>query len=120
MVAGLADIISYIIKPVGVFFPGLTLSAMLGSAIYGVILYKKPLSLWRIIAANSTVTVFVNMLLNTYWLTILYGDAFAVLFPARALKQIIMLPIEIALFYTVAKLLSKANLLDVIGRRTLK
>lgn len=120
MVAGLSDIISYIIKPVGAFFPGLTLSAMLASAIYGAILYKRPVSLWRIIAANSAVTVFVNMLLNTYWMTILYGDAFAVLFPARAVKQIIMLPIEIVLFYTVAKMLSKANLMDMIGRRTLR
>ena len=120
MVAGLYDIISYIIKPVGAFFPGLTLSAMLGSVIYGVILYKRPLSLRRIIVANSTVTVFVNMLLNTYWMTILYGDAFAVLFPARAMKQIIMLPVEIILFYTVAKMFSKANLADMIGRRTLR
>lgn len=120
MVAGLSDIISYIIKPVGAFFPGLTLSAMLGSVIYGVILYKRPLSLRRIIVANSTVTVFVNMLLNTYWMTILYGDAFAVLFPARAMKQIIMLPVEIILFYTVAKMFSKANLADMIGRRTLR
>ena len=120
MVAGLSDIISYIIKPVGAFFPGLTLSAMLASAIYGAILYKRPVSLWRIIAANSAVTVFVNKLLNTYWMTIMYGDAFAVLFPARAVKQIIMLPIEIVLFYTVAKMLSKANLMDMIGRRTLR
>ena len=120
MVAGLSDIISYIIKPVGAFFPGLTLSAMLGSVIYGVILYKRPLSLRRIIVANSTVTVFVNMLLNTYWMTILYGDAFAVLFPARAMKQIIMLPVEIILFYTVAKMFSKANRADMIGRRTLR
>ena len=93
---------------------------MLGSVIYGVILYKRPLSLRRIIVANSTVTVFVNMLLNTYWMTILYGDAFAVLFPARAMKQIIMLPVEIILFYTVAKMFSKANLADMIGRRTLR
>ncbi len=49
-----------------------------------------------------------------------YVDAFAVLFPARAMKQIIMLPVEIILFYTVAKMFSKANLADMIGRRTLR
>ena len=83
-VAGLADIISYIMKPIGAFFPGLTLSAMAGSVIYGVILYRKPLSLGRVILANGLVTVFINLLLNTYWMTVLYGDAFMVLFPARA------------------------------------
>lgn len=114
IVAGLADIISYIIKPVGAFFPGLTISAMLAGIIYGVILYKRPLSLKRIILANTLVTVLINMLLNTYWMTILLGKGFLVIFPARALKQLIMLPIEVALFYTVSKVLMKARLPELL------
>ena len=115
-VAGLADIISYIMKPIGAFFPGLTLSAMAGSVIYGVILYRKPLSLGRVILANGLVTVFINLLLNTYWMTVLYGDAFMVLFPARALKQALMFPIDVILFYTVAKLLGKTGVLEGIRK----
>lgn len=114
IVAGLADIISYIIKPVGAFFPGLTISAMLASVIYGVILYKKPLSLKRIIVANSIVTVVINLLLNTYWMSILLGQGYMALFPARALKQLIMLPIEIVLFYTVSKMLDKARFFSMV------
>lgn len=116
VVAGLADIIAYIMKPIGAFFPGLTLSAMLASVIYGVVLYKKPLNLKRIIVANTAVTVFINLLLNTYWLTILYGDTFVVLFPARAVKQMIMLPVEILLFYVVSKMLERTNLFSIVGR----
>ena len=115
-VAGLADIISYIMKPIGAFVPGLTLSAMAGSVIYGVILYRKPLSLGRVILANGLVTVFINLLLNTYWMTVLYGDAFMVLFPARALKQALMFPIDVILFYTVAKLLGKTGVLEGIRK----
>lgn len=114
VVAGLSDIISYFIKPIGAFFPGLTLSAMLASVIYGIVLYKRPLSLKRVIVANTLVTVFINLLLNTYWMSILYGNAYMVLFPARALKQMIMLPIEVVLFYTVAKVFSRANLFDLV------
>lgn len=33
VVAGLADLISFVLKPVGAFFPGLTLSAMLAGVI---------------------------------------------------------------------------------------
>ena len=110
VIAGLADIISFILKPIGAYFPGLTISAMLASVIYGIVLYQKPLSLKRVILANATVTIFINMILNTYWMTILLGDGFMALFPARAVKQIIMFPIEIILFYTVAKALSKANI----------
>lgn len=114
MVGGLSDFISYLIKPVGRFFPGFTVSAMLGGVIYGTVLYKKPLSLWRVVAANSLVAVFINLFLNTFWLTVLYGDAFFVLLPARAVKQLVMLPIDVLLFYTTAKILSRAKLLGVL------
>lgn len=114
VVAGLSDIISYFIKPVGAFFPGLTISAMLASVIYGIVLYKKPLSLKRVIAANTLVTVFINLLLNTYWMSILYGNAYMALFPARAVKQMVMLPIEIVLFYTAARMFCRANLFDLV------
>lgn len=114
IVAALADIISYVIKPIGAFFPGLTFSAMLASVIYGVVLYKKPLSLKRVIVANGLVSVFINLLLNTYWMSVLYGNAYVVLFPARAVKQLVMFPIEVILFYTVTKMFSKANLFSLM------
>ncbi|MEE0954510.1 MAG: folate family ECF transporter S component [Eubacterium sp.] len=106
---GAADILKYIVKPTGPFFPGFTISGMLSGMIYGLVLYKKPVSLKRIIIANSIVTVFVNMLLNTYWLTLLYGKGFTVILPARIIKEAILLPIDIALFYLVSKALEKTN-----------
>ncbi len=114
VVAGLADIISFFLKPMGAFFPGLTISAMLASVIYGIVLYKKSLSLKRVIVANSLVTVFINLLLNTYWMSVLYGNAYMALFPARAVKQMIMLPIEILLFYTVSKVFNRVNLFALV------
>lgn len=115
VMGGLADIVKYLVKPTGPFFPGFTISGFFAGLIYGLILYKKPLSLKRIILANGLVTVLINLLLNTYWLTLLYGNAFVALLPARAVKQIIMLPIEIVLFYTVAKVLSRAHLFAAAG-----
>lgn len=109
MVGGLSDLISYLIKPIGGFFPGFTISAMAGGIIYGIILYKKRLSLIRVIIANSIVAVVINLVLNTYWLTLLYGNAFFALLPARAVKQLVMLPIDTLLFYVTAKVLSKAK-----------
>lgn len=117
MVGGLSDVMAYIIKPVGGFFPGFTISAMAGGIIYGTVLYKRPLSFLRVAAANSAVAVIVNLGLNTYWLTLLYGDAFFALLPVRAFKQLIMLPIDIVLFYVLARLLLKANLFEAVRRR---
>lgn len=116
VVGGLADLVKYLVKPTGPFFPGFTISGLLGGIIYGIVLYKKPLSMKRIIAANGLVTVLINLLLNTYWLTLLYGNTFVALLPARVVKQIIMLPIEVVLFYAVAKVLSRAHLFAGRGR----
>lgn len=110
IMGGLADIVKYLVHPTGPFFPGFTISGILGGLIYGLVLYQRPLSIKRVILANSLVTVLVNLLLNTYWLTALYGDALAALLPARLVKQLIMLPIEVILFYTVARVLAKAHL----------
>lgn len=114
IVGGLADLVKYLVKPTGPFFPGFTVSGFCGGLIYGFVLYKKPLTIKRVILANVLVAVLVNLGLNTYWLTILYGDGFFALLPARILKQIIMLPIETVLFYTVAKMLAKANVLAMV------
>ncbi len=82
--------------------------------IYGVILYKKPLSIKRIALANGLVMIFVNICLNTYWLTLLYGQAFMAILPARVIKQIVLFPIYVALFYGVSKIMGKAHLFTMV------
>ncbi len=111
IIGGTADILKYLVNPTGPFFPGFTISGILGGLIYGCVLYKQPLKLSRVILANTLVTVFVNLLLNTYWVTLLYGNAFMVLLPARIIKQIVMLPLEVALFYAVARVLKKSRII---------
>jgi ECF transporter S component (folate family) len=114
LIGGLADVLKYLVNPTGPFFPGFTISGFLGGLIYGIVLYKKPLSIKRVIVANALVTVLINLLLNTYWLTLLYGNAFMALFPARIIKQLVMLPIEVILFYAVARVLVKAKIFTLL------
>ena len=114
LIGALADILKYMVKPTGPFFPGFTISGFFGGLIYGMVLYKKPLSVKRVIAANMLVTILVNLLLNTYWLTLLYGNAYMALLPGRVIKQIVMLPIEVILFYAVAKVLAKSGVFAFI------
>lgn len=110
LIGGLADLLKYMVHPTGPFFPGFTISGLAGGLIYGIVLYKKPLSLKRVFAANGLVTLIVNLGMNTYWLTLLYGSGFMAILPARIMKEAIMLPVCAILFYTVAKVLSKARL----------
>lgn len=97
------DILTFIVRPTGPFFFGFTLSSIITGFLYGILLYKKPLSLKRIIVTNVVHLILINLLLNTYWLTILYGYNFLAILPLRALKAFIMLPIETVMLYTVIK-----------------
>ena len=91
---GALDILKYIIRPTGAFFPGFTISAMVGGVLYGCFLYKRPISFWRVLAAELTVSIICNMLLGTLWLSMLYGKAFMALLPMRVFKNIMMWPVN--------------------------
>ena len=110
------DMLKYFIKPTGQWFPGFTLNAMLGGLIYGMILYKKPISLPRILIAKLVVVVLINMLLNTLWLSMLYGKAFMVLLPPRVVKNLVMWPIDAVLFWSIAKVVERTGVFRIIRR----
>lgn len=107
MMGGVADILKYIARPTGPFFFGFTFNAILGGLIYGLLLYKKPVRLMRIVIAKLCVMIIINLGFTTLWLSILYGQAFMVLLPMRLLKEIIMLPIETTLLFVFAKAMEK-------------
>lgn len=96
---GALDLLKYILKPTGPYFFGFTFNAMLSGIIYGTILYKKPISITRIVLAEFLIKLFVNCILNTLWLSMLYGQGFFALLPLRVLKNVIMLPIDSFILY---------------------
>jgi len=100
ILGGLSDILCYIVRPTGAFFPGFTLSAILQGVIYGLIL-KKDQGLVRILIAQGLDTVLVSLILNPLWLMILYGNGFIAFFTARIIKVLIMFPINVVLLAVV-------------------
>ena len=102
---GAMDIVKYMIKPTGGFFPGFTITAIVAGMINGCFLYHRKITIKRALAVGLIITIFCNMILNTYWLSILYGKGFFLLLPMRVFKNIIMWPIESLLMYSVLKLL---------------
>ena len=112
--SGALDILKFVIKPTGAFFPGFTLDAMLAGLIYGVLLYKKPVSLKRILAAKFLVAVLINILLGTLWLSMLYGKGFLVLLPARLYKNLFMWPVNSLVSYGILKAMEAAGLFRMV------
>lgn len=114
IMGGVADILKFIIKPTGPFLIGYTLSAILGPVIYGIMLYKKPITLWRILLSKTVVAIFINLLLGTYWSYLYRGAAFWASLPAKLIQQVIQVPIQSILFYLVMKTLQEAKVFQRI------
>lgn len=111
------DVLTYIVKPSGAFHPGLTFNAFLTGVIYGLFLYKKPLSFKRILLADTVQMVIINFFLTTLWVTQLTGTSFFAIFPPRAIKALITLPIESLLFYSTAKAVEATGINKLLSRR---
>ena len=98
-----ADFLGYIAKPTGPYFPGFALSNIISGVIYGILLYKKPVTVKRVVMTEILETIVISMLMNSLWLSILYGNGFWPVFTARVVKSIVMIPINSFLLYTVLK-----------------
>ena len=96
------------------FFPGYTLSTMLGVFLYALFFYRTDLTVWRVFLAKFLTNV-ENVLLGTLWSAIMTGKAWMVLAPARALKNLVMFPIQslllCALFAALLPALRRAKLI---------
>lgn len=114
MSGAITDIVEFIINPNGSFFIGYTITAMLGELIYALYFYKQKISLPRIILAKITISYIVNVFIGSFWSMILYSKGYIYYMIKSLIKNTIMLPIEIAILYTVFRfiypILKKKNL----------
>ncbi len=102
VVAAIADIFGMMIFSRGAaYFPGFTLSAFVSGVLYGVILYKKKITIKRCFLAVLTVIISTSIVLNTIWLVIITNKAAFAILSARVVKDLIMLPIQTLFIYYV-------------------
>lgn len=98
-----ADIVGMLIFPKGAYFPGFTVSTALSGVVYGFFLYKKPKSLLNISISAIAITLFINLGLNTLWLSMMTGKAVYAIIAPRIVKNLIELPIRVMVIYTAWK-----------------
>lgn len=102
LVGLIADLIGFTLFPVGAFFPGFTLSAVLNGVIAGAFLEGKKSSLRRNVILYALVsTLLVDTLLNTTWLVMMlhqndFGKFMFRLIP-RIPNQVAMIVLKIIL-----------------------
>lgn len=104
----IGDVIGGFLFPTGAFFPGFTVTALLTGIFFGLVLYKKKVTIPRALLASALVCILCNLLLNTYWLTFIIGKGFKLLLASRALKELLAIPVMALLIVAMDKTVIKA------------
>lgn len=107
---GLAYLLSMLLFPKFAFFIGFVLTAILTGYTFGLCLYQKKLTVWRIAVASLIVNFGFNLFLNSLWLRMMYGLAWKTLFVTRVPQEIISFVIYVILIQVVLKVLPLSQL----------
>ena len=94
-VYAIGDFLGAIIFPTGgAYFPGFTVTAAISGLIYGLYLAKKS-SPVRIVLSVLTSQILCTLLMNSYWVSTLYGSNFSAVLVSRIPQSIVMSLLQI-------------------------
>ncbi|MBQ2438089.1 MAG: folate family ECF transporter S component, partial [Clostridia bacterium] len=120
--AAVADVIGALLVPTGAFFPPLTVTAVLRGILYGIMLKyvpeymakviddpKKYQRAWIGVCAATTLfdQLAFGMLLQSYWLSLLYGSPYTGMMASRVLQIAILIPVEFVVLVFLPRLTDK-------------
>ena len=110
MMAGIGtDVLGYFAGnlTMGAYFPGFTVTAIMGGLFWGLWLYPRRLTVGRAIGAKACINLFCNIGLNSLWLSMTGGEAMNALLALRIPKNLLVLPLEVVLLYVGMKMILK-------------
>lgn len=98
-----ADLLEVFLFPSGAFFIGYTISAMAGSLLYALALYRRPIGFVRVALAKLSVNLLVNIGLGSLWSAILYSKGFYYYLAKSIVKNLLLFPVEAVLLFLFLK-----------------
>lgn len=102
--AAAADILGAVLFPAtGAYFPGFTLTAFLTGAVFGLLLHRRQ-TICRILAAILLNQLVLGLLLNTFWISVVYHSPFIPLLATRCIQCAILGPVQFITISTVVQL----------------
>ncbi|WP_312612442.1 folate family ECF transporter S component [Oscillibacter sp.] len=104
IVGGLGDFLGAIMFPIGPYFPGFTLTAALTGLVWGVFLHKRQ-TMARIGGAVAVNQLVLSLLLNTLWISVLYGAPYGSLFLTRTISTAVMTVVQVVTIGLMTKVL---------------
>ena len=106
IVAAISDFIGAILFPIGVYFPGFTLTAFFTGFVFGVFLYRNQSTI-RIILAVSINQLIFSLVVNTFWISVIYGSPYGPLFLTRITQAVVLISIQLIILWVLSKELVK-------------
>lgn len=124
LVAAVTDTLNFMLFPSGPYFPGYLLSEMVAALIYGVLLYRRKITVLRLFTAKFLVNYLVNVGLGSLWSQMLYGKGYLYYLVKSLIKNSLLLPLEVmvlaALFAMVVPAFSRMGMLPGHDKRDLE
>lgn len=104
MAGAVIDTVGFLIASFGEpYFPGFLISAVLSGLIYGLLLYRRKPTLWRIILLRLIINYGSNVLLGSVWKAMLYGKGYLYYVTTGLVKNTLLLPLEVFLTWVVLR-----------------
>lgn len=111
IVAAAGDFLGATLFPIYAYFPGFTATAFLTGLLYGFFLHNKS-SMKNIFLAVLSTELIGSLLLNTLWISMLYGTPFWALLLPRAVQVCVMIVVELVVIRILAGYLPRFQLLQ--------
>ena len=108
----LSDLLSFLLRPTGVFHPGFMLTGAVNGLIYGLFFYRKNFDKpWKLIlftALSRLIAVLIgNICLNNLWLLQMYGEGMWASMPSRIIKNVIEYPVSVVLLFSLQGIMNR-------------
>ena len=102
IIGGLGDFLGAILFPIGPYFPGFTLTAVLMGLVWGFFLHNNQ-PILKIILAAAINQLILGLVVNTYWISFVYGSPYGPLFITRIMQAAILMVVQTIVIYGISK-----------------
>ena len=103
ILGGLADFLGAVLFPIGPYFFGFTLTAALTGLCFGIFLYRKT-NILKILSCVFINQFLLGLVLNSFWIHLLYGTPFSVVLISRIPQAFILLAVQFVTILAINKL----------------
>ena len=117
LVGGLGDLVGALAFPIGPYFPGFTATAVLTGLCFGIFLYNN-CNIVKIIISVLINELIGSLIINSFWISVLYSSPFKALVVSRLLGQVLpMIAVEIIVL---GLLFGKSMAVETIKKNVVK